>query len=155
LSAGGAASAQWFPIRHLSLRLGGGVRTGNIDIDAAHASTLTLFASGGMAFHPWRTSLARPFGASFRAEFLFVDESVTYSGKVKNLRLRGFPGVPGLPGLALGADGSWRFAPDVELVAGIGIEELFIQRTCVEVKGVCSTLTPLSAIGETGLRIDF
>jgi hypothetical protein len=147
-SAGGGAAAQWFPIRNLSVRLAGGVRAGSID--AAHATTLTLFASGGMAFHPWRTSLAHPFGASFRAEFLFVDESVTHSGKL--LRL-GSPG-PGLPGLALGADGSWRFASNVELVVGIGIEDLF-HPTHVEVRGALLATIAFSAVGETGLRIDF
>jgi hypothetical protein len=142
-SAGGAAAAQWFPIRTLSLRLGGGGRAGNID--PARASTLTLFATGGMAFHPWRTSLARPFGASFRAEFLFVDESVTHSGQTLALRR---------PGLALGADGSWRFASNVEVVAGIGIEDLF-PTAYVEVRGMRLATLPWSAIGETGLRIDF
>jgi hypothetical protein len=104
-----------------------------------------------MVFHPWRTSLAHPFGASFRAEFLFVDESVTHSGNVKRL---GSP--PGrLPGLALGVDGSWRFATNVELVAGVGIEDVFLY-TYVDVPGARqTTLAPWSAIGETGLRFDF
>jgi hypothetical protein len=149
--AGGGAAAQWFPIRNLSVRLAGGLRAGSID--AAHATTLTLFASGGMAFHPWRTSLAHPFGASFRAEFLFLDESVTYSGHTEYRRLPRLGG--GVPGLALGVDGSWRFATNVELVAGVGIEGVFLT-TYVDVPGARqTTLGPWSAIGETGMRFDF
>jgi hypothetical protein len=67
---------------------------------------------------------------------------------------RGSPG-PGLFGLALGADGAWRFASNVELVAGIGIEDVFLT-THLKIRGVPSTsLAPWSAIGETGLRFDF
>jgi hypothetical protein len=157
--AGGGIAVQWFPYRHLALRVGGGLRAGTIDAAGSpvlppfEANTLTMFVSGGAAFHPWRTSAAHPFGASLRAEFLFLDESVTHFGQslgqsteVKHRRF---------PGLDVAADVSWRFAPDVELVAGAGIEELF-GTAYLDIGGKrVATLTPLGVTGETGLRLDF
>jgi hypothetical protein len=145
---GGAAAAQWFPIRHLSLRLGVGVLEGTL---GATANTLTVFVSGGIALHPWRTSAAQPFGASLRADFLFVNERFTHFAQTQ--------GEPNQTqwihplGIGLGGDASWLFASDVELVAGAGIEDIFAY---VEVKSVRPVnLSPLSAVGQAGLRLDF
>jgi hypothetical protein len=153
VGTGGAIAAQWFPYRHLSLRVGGGLRGGTIDA-AQGANTLTTFASGGAAFHPWRTSVAHPIGASLRADFLFLDESITHfgqsPGQSPEVQHRRFPG------LDVVADVSWRFAPDVELVAGCGIEDLFgTAYLDIRGSGRVATLTPLSATAETGLRLDF
>jgi hypothetical protein len=147
VGAGGGIAVQWFPYRHLSLRVGGGLRQGTINV--AQANTLSLFVSGGAAFHPWRTSVAHPFGASIRAEFLFLDESITQIGQSPEVKYRYFPG------LDVAADVSWRFAPDVELVAGGGIEDLF-GTAYVDIRGGrVATLTPLGVTAETGLRLDF
>jgi hypothetical protein len=143
---GGSAAAQWFPIRHLSLRLGLGVLGGTL---GTTANTLTVFASGGIALHPWRTSVAQPFGASLRADFLVVNERFTQQGEPNKTQWTHPLGV------GLGVDASWLFASDVELVVGAGIEDVFAP-THVEVKSVTQVnLSPLSAVGEAGLRLDF
>jgi hypothetical protein len=150
VGTGGGIAIQWFPYRHLSLRVGGGLRAGTID--AAEANTLTTLVSAGAAFHPWRTSVTHPFGASLRAEFLFLDESVTHFGQspeVTEVKYRRFPG------LDVAANVSWRFAPDVEIVAGGGIEELFGTAYLDIHGGHVATLTPLAVTAETGLRLDF
>jgi hypothetical protein len=151
-SGGGAAAIQWFPIRNLALRLGGGLRAGSSD--RAKANTLTVLGTGGLAFHPWRTSPIHPFGASLRADFLFSDESLTYfangpkanEAQVQHRRH---------PGLELGVDASWRFASDVELVAGLGIEDVFTTTHVAIDHTTVATLSPVSAFAEAGLRLDF
>jgi hypothetical protein len=155
VGTGGGIAVQWFPYRHLSLRIGGGLRAGTID--AAEAITsLTTFVSAGAAFHPWRTSVARPFGASLRAGFLFLDESVTHFGQSLGQSVQGTEVQHRrFPGLDVAADVSWRFAPDVELVAGGGIEDLF-GTAYVDIRGGrVATLTPLGVTAEAGLRLDF
>lgn len=146
VGTGGAIAVQWFPYRHFSLRIEGGLRGGTID--AAQANTVTTLVSGGIAFHPWRTGGTHPFGASLRAEFMYLDESVTHFGQSTQVHFRHFPGFD------IAADASWRFASDVELVAGGGIEAL-LGTAYVDVQGKRLDLTPLNAIGEIGLRLDF
>jgi hypothetical protein len=148
-AVGGEAALQWFPLRSLSLRLGAGLQGGAIY--PASANTLTVFACAGVVLHLWRASVAHPFGASLRAEGLLVDESLTYFG----------PAQPSpttvanrFPGLGLVADVSWRFAPDVELVAGGGMEDVFVSGY-VDIGPVQkATLSPLNAVAEAGLRLD-
>jgi hypothetical protein len=144
---GGSAAAQWFPIRRLSLRLGVGVLGGNL---GATANTLTVFASGGIVLHPWRTSLAQPFGASLRADFLFVNEWFTHYFDLAS-RTQYKPA----PGLGLGVDVSWLFASDVELVAGAGVDDIFVPTDVYVQDMLKATLSPLSVVAEAGLRLDF
>ncbi len=151
-SGGGAAAIQWFPIRNLALRLGGGLRGGSSE--KAKANTLTVLGAAGLAFHPWRTSPIHPFGASLRADFLFSDESLTYfatgpkanEAQVQHRRH---------PGLELGVDGAWRFASDIELVVGLGVEDVFTTTYVAIDHDTVATLSPVSAFAEAGLRLDF
>ena len=95
--------------------------------------------------------MAHPFGASIHADFLFVNEWLTHFAPNQTTHVK----QTQLPGLGLGADASWLFASDVELVAGAGIEEVF-RSTDVDVQGVnVATLSPLSVVAEAGLRVDF
>jgi hypothetical protein len=147
---GGAAALQWFFARPFALRLGAGLRGG--DVASAQASMLTVLECGGVVFHPWRSSLAQRFGASIRAEYLLVEESATHfpSGGAPSKTLGSV-----VSGLGVTAGASWRVAPEVELVGGAGMEEVFAP-VYVEVQHVrLATIPPLRVLAEVGLRLDF
>jgi hypothetical protein len=146
---GGGAALLWFFQRPFSLRVGGGIRGGNVR--AAHATTLTASVSVGTVFHAWRSTGSRPFGGSLRVDCLLLEQAMTHfvpgGSNQSRDQLR--------PGLDVFADGSWRLAPDVEAILGLGLEEVFVP-TYVALQGArVATLPALRAGAEAGLRLRF
>jgi len=147
---GGSAALEWLPRRWLSVRLGGGLRGG--PLDAAQATTMTgwALAGAGVRLAPWRARIPAAF--SFRAEFLVVYEMVAHfanGNPTPDDRSRL------LPGADLMADASWGLTPDVELILGGGIEDVF-GSTDVELGGAQkATLSSWHAALEGGLRLRF
>jgi hypothetical protein len=149
---GGSATLEWLPRRWLSVRLGGGLRGG--PLDAVQATTMTgwALAGAGVRLAPWRARIPAAF--SFRAEFLVVYEMLAHFAN-GNPTPDDRSGL--LPGADLMADASWGLTPDVELILGGGIEDVFAS-TEVTVRGVGvqrATLSPWHASLEGGLRLRF
>jgi hypothetical protein len=146
-SLGGSAALQWFAFRRLSLRIGAGLRGG--DIDAAQATTLTMTVCAGPVFHLWRTNEPGSFGVSARVEYALVLESLTHFALGTATKSRFLSGVDFV------ADGSWRVGSDVDIVAGAGLEDVFGTTYVVVAGKQVDSLPTLSPVAEVGLRLEF
>lgn len=146
---GGAGAFGWFVWRNVSVRVGGSVR--DTELDEASGDLLKLTASAGVGFHPWRATLSRPFGASVRVDYLLLYErlsQVTPPGQ----NASSFANV--LSGCDAMIDGSWLFAPSVEIVGGAGVEA-FAPTTIKEGRATLASLPIARAVFEGGLRLRF
>jgi hypothetical protein len=146
---GAAAAAQWFALPALSLRLGGGGLAGSLP--SADANTSYFLGEAGVALHPLRARPGRPFGIAFRVDCVVMRQSASRLG----------PGSSPasyerwLPGAAATLDADYLFAPEVELVLGLGIVDVF-GPTHVSVQGVpVATIPPLRAVPDAGFRLRF
>jgi hypothetical protein len=147
---GGSAAVQWFPLRPLAIRLGGGARAGSIQ--AAQANTLVLLGSAGVVLYPLSASPTHPVGVWLRADYVVQRQSMTHLSADDSAPVTLARWMSGMDAL-VGAD--WRFAPDVGIVAGIGAEDVF-SSTYVQVRGVpVATLPPLRGVAEAGFRLRF
>ncbi len=149
-SAGGRAALHWFFARIASLRLGAGVDGGSLD--ATPGNVLTALVSGGLALHPWRPTPSRPLGLSVRSEYLLANQSMT------NFPSRGAGPLTRsrwISGLDVALDGRWLLTGAVDLILGVGLEELF-GRTYVDRMGDrAATLPTLRGFTEVGLGVGF
>ena len=147
---GGALAFQAFLTPGFALRIGGAMRGG--DLEGWHARTLILLASAGIGLHPWPHSESRVFGASLRADYVLMNQTVThYSSTGTDLSTMARP----LSGLDAVVDVEWRLGANVDVVVGIGLEEM-LARTNVDLNGTrMATIPPLSAFAEGGLRLRF
>jgi hypothetical protein len=142
---GGAVAVSWLPRAPLSLRLGGGMRVAAMEF--GQASTLTAAISAGVAWHPVRAVLSRPFGVSLRADFVVDYQSLQYVDQHFD---------HWLPGVCAFVEPAWLFAQDVEAVLGFGLEELFGAINLRNSAGTAmATWPPLRALGEAGVRVRF
>ncbi len=148
--AGGGGAVGWVVTQRLSLRLGASERAGSLDI--AQASVFTLLLGAGVAFQPWRATRSRPLGLSLRADYLLVRESVTHFDSddpapvTRSRWLSGFDAV---------ADVSWVLSSEVEVLLGVGLEDV-LAPTYVNDRNVrVATLPALRAVGEGGFRLRF
>jgi hypothetical protein len=150
LTGGGAVAFQAFLTPAFALRFGGAMRGG--DLEGWSVRTLTLLASAGIGLHPWPTSESRVFAASLRADYVLMNQTVThYSSTGTDLSTMARP----LSGLDAVVDAEWRLGGSVDVVVGVGLEEM-LARTNVDLNGTrVGTLPPLSAVGEGGLRLRF
>jgi hypothetical protein len=149
-AAGGALAFEAFLTPGFALRIGGAVRGG--DIVGAPARTLTLLGSVGVGLHPWPTSESRIFSASLRADYVLMNQTVTHTSPTgTDLTTMARP----LSGLDAVVEVEWRLGANVEVVVGVGFEEM-LARTNVDLNGTrMATLPPLSAVAEGGLRLRF
>jgi hypothetical protein len=149
-SAGGGAAFEALVLPALSLRVGGAVRGGSLG--GAQAYALTLLASAGIALRPWGGTPSRAFGAALRADYVVMSQSVThYASNGSDLSTRERP----LSGIDVLIETEWRLAPQVDFLAGLGVEEM-MAKTYVDLNGArVATLPALSAIAEAGLRFRF
>jgi hypothetical protein len=150
LTAGGGAAFETFLTPRFGLRIGGAVRGG--DIQGAPAHTLTLMASAGLELHPWPTSSTRAVGASLRADYVLMNQTVTHSSAGgTDLSTMGRP----LSGLDAVVEVEWRLGASADLLTGVGLEEMFAT-TYVDLNGKhMATLPPLSAFAQGGVRVRF
>jgi hypothetical protein len=149
-TGGGAVAFEAFLTPAFALRVGGAMRGG--DLGGAKVRTLTLLASAGLALHPWPTSQSRIFGASLRADYVLMNQTVThYSSTGTDISTMARP----LSGLDAVIEAEWRLGANVDVVGGVGVEEM-LATTNVDLNGTrMATLPPLSAVAEVGLRLRF
>jgi hypothetical protein len=145
-AVGGAAAAHWFFLRPFSLRLGAGVKGGSIDIVGGR--TLTPFLSAGLAVHPRRATLARPFGLSIRADFLALNQRLTQPSSSTEKQDLFF-------GMDAVVDASWMFVQGTEVLVGTGVEGVFSPvRVTVDGQSV-TTIPQFRVTAEVGFRFSF
>jgi hypothetical protein len=150
LEYGGGAAARWFVLPRVSVRLGGGARTGSVP--AADASLLTLLATAGVALHPWRATASHPLGMSVRVDYLLANQQMTHFSGDEPAPVTISRWLSGLDGLV---EGQWFFARDIGLIAGVGAEDVF-GTTTVSMRGpLVASIPPLRGVGEIGLLISF
>jgi hypothetical protein len=147
---GAMAAVQWFPVRPLALRLGGGARAGNVQ--GAQSTTLTLLGTAGAVLHVLRATRAHRLGVWLRADFVAERQSLSHFSGDEPAPVtfdRLMSGMDALVGI------DWMFAPDVGLVAGVGGEDVF-SPTYIQLHGApAGTLPPLRGVAESGFRIRF
>jgi hypothetical protein len=147
---GAAAAVQWFALPAVSLRLGAGALTGSIA--RAQATTLYFPCEAGVALHPVRARRGRPFGVAIRLDYVLMRQSIS--------RLETQPSPVSsysrwLSGAAVTLEGDWLFAPNVELVVGVGVADLFAP-TYVNVQGVrVATIPEFRVLPDAGFRLRF
>ncbi|MGH7438825.1 MAG: hypothetical protein ACRENE_24325 [Polyangiaceae bacterium] len=136
----------------MSLRIGGGFRAGSVN--EAQASTFDTFASVGVVLHPWKATPARPFGLALRVDYRLEHDSLSRSasdslGPTTQARwLSGFDAL---------ADASWRLTPDLEILVGLGVEDVIVStdvalRSMTGTPEQVATLPPARLVVEAGLR---
>jgi hypothetical protein len=142
---GALAAGQWFPASAVSLRLGAGAVAGTMP--EAEATTLYLLGTAGVALHPVRARPGRPLGLGLHVDYVGMRQSMSrLSGGGYDRWLSGVEGV---------VEGDWLFAPDVEVVLGLGLADMFAT-TYVDVQSVrVATIPPIRALGEVGFRLRF
>jgi hypothetical protein len=147
---GGGGAVAWFPVPALALRLGGGGRSSTLD--AAQSSGLTLFASAGAVFRPWRATRAQPFELSVRVDYVLSHLSLTH---FDNDEPSPVTQARWLSGASAIVEAGWLFAGTVQAVAGIGFQNDF-GATEVDDKGAqVATIPSFRLVGEGGLRVGF
>ena len=148
-AAGGGGALETFLTPRFAVRVGGAVRAGGLDGVAAR--TTTLLATVGVELHAWPTTPSRVLGASLRADYVLMNQSVTHysaSGDLSTMA-RALSGVDAV----IEVEG--RLGPKVDLLVGAGIEEM-LATTYVDMNGArVGTFPPLSAIAQGGLRLRF
>jgi hypothetical protein len=146
-TAGGGAALETFLTPWFALRLSGGVRAA--DIAGARARTLALLATAGAELHPWPVGASRTFSVALRADYVLMNQTVTHfsaTGEDLSTMARALSGVDAL------IEMECRLGESVDLLAGVGLEDM-MATTYVDVNGTrTATLPPLSVIGEGGLR---
>jgi hypothetical protein len=149
-TAGGGAALETFPTPWFAIRIGGALRGG--DIAGRSARTLSLFGTAGVELHPWTTTATHGLGASLRADYVLMNQTVTHlspAGADLSTMARSLSGVDAL------IEVEWHLGGSVDLLAGAGVEEMFAT-TYVDMNGVrTATLPPLTTIAEGGLRLRF
>jgi hypothetical protein len=145
---GALAAAQWFPASVASLRLGVGALGGTVP---EAGTSLYLLGTAGVALHPVRARVGRPFGLALRVDYVGMRQSISsFSASTSPSGYdRWLSGVDGV------VEGDWLFATDVEVVLGLGLADVFAP-TYVDVQGTrVATIPPLRGLGEVGFRLRF
>jgi hypothetical protein len=149
-TAGGGAALETFLTPRFALRIGGAVRGG--PVDGAPARTITLLATAGVELHPWPATASHVFGASLRADYVLMNQTVTHrsaSGADLSTMARTLSGIDAM------VDLQWRLGANVDLLVGVGAEEM-LATTYVDMNGArVATMPPVSLIAEGGLRLRF
>jgi hypothetical protein len=146
---GGDASAEWLVVRSLGVR--GGVGAIGESLGGASVSTTTLRFAGGFTWHPLPPSASRTWDVSLGVDYVFERLSVTYVGSDSTSTMR----ARWLSGAGVSADLGWLFAPNLEVRAGMGMDDVF-SPTYVLVRGVPTlTFPPLRGFGHLGLAVGF
>jgi hypothetical protein len=126
------------------------VRTGAL-LDV-QARVLSFLGTAGVAIRPWRTGPSRLFGASVRADYVLMNQSVTHtSATAGDGATRGRP----MSGLDAFFETEWRLWEDADLFIGTGIEAM-LATTYVDLNGSrMATLPPICGVLDVGLRLGF
>ncbi len=149
-TGGGGAAFETFVTPRFGVRIGGSVRMG--DVGGAGARTLALLGTAGLELRAWPSSKSSPFGASLRADYVLMNQTVTHrSAGGDDLSTMERP----LSGLDAIVEGEWRLGAGADAVLGAGLEEMFAT-TYIDMNGTrVATLPPLSVVAQGGLRLRF
>jgi hypothetical protein len=146
---GVSLAARWLFGKTLALRLGGGLRKG--DIPAASATSEVDVLSLGLTFESPVVKASR-FALGGRADALLLRHAVAHlsaDDREPDSQSRVLPGLDAL------LEGAWHFSTSAGLMAGIG-SELAFGRTDVLVKGKEITDIPWwRVVAELGVQANF
>jgi hypothetical protein len=146
---GGEAAAEWRALGSLGVRAGAGAIAGSVS--DAFVSATTLRFAAGFTWHPFPLSALRRWDVSVAPEYVLERLSATYTspGSTSSTRARW------LSGAGLGVDLRWLAATNLEVLAGIGVDDVF-SPTYIVVRGLpAKTLPAVRGLGSFGLAIGF
>ncbi len=146
---GGEASLRWSFARTLAVRLGGGLRIG--EVPPANAASYVERFDGGFAWHPFITGGARPLAIGVRADFVGLLQTVTRP-TVDDTTSRGSRWLAGGDALA---EAEWAFVPEAGIVAGAGAEVAASATSVLVDDRSTATIPRVRILGELGLRAFF
>jgi hypothetical protein len=141
---GAALAARWDFAPKLSLRLAGGLRSGNVT--AADADSLIFDAAAGLVWRAVRATTTSGFGIGVRADALAIQYRLSRGGSHATLWL---------PGADLALEGSFMFAERMALFAAVGGEAAFGATDVFLFSERVTTISPIRGIGQAGIRIHF
>jgi hypothetical protein len=149
-TAGGAVGIQWRFVGPFSARVGLSERIGSIDV--AQVSLTNAIATAGIAVQPWPTGPSRRIGLSARIEYLLAVQTASHNDSDDPspvTRSRWLSGADAY------LDVTWLITPQIGLLLGAGLEDVF-SPTRFYVRDVpIATLPPLRGVGEGGFKLRF
>jgi hypothetical protein len=149
-AAGGAGALEWFVHPRLSLRLGGAVRAGELDVAEAHVTTMV--ASAGLVFLAIRPTRSAPLGAAVRADYLLEHESATHFDSDDPSPVSRGRWVSAVDAFV---DGSLLLSSQIGAFMGFGLEDVWAP-TYVYVRDVQVAVLPrLRVLVEAGFQLRF
>jgi hypothetical protein len=146
---GAEVAADWRALGPMGFRAGAGILGGGAS--EAFVSTMTLRFTTGLAWHPLHASESRKWDIAVAADCVLEQLSVTYAApdSASSTRARW------LLGAGIGTDLRWRFASNVDGLAGVGVDDVF-SPTYVVVRGMSTVTFPaVRGLGRLGLTIGF
>jgi hypothetical protein len=149
-SAGGAGAVEWFVHPRLSLRLGGAVRAGALDVAEAHVTN--LLASAGAVVVIVRPTRSLPFAAAVRADYLLEHESATHFDSDDPSPVTRGRWVSGMDAFA---DVSLLLSSQIAAVMGFGVEDVWAPTYVYVRDAEVATLPRLRGLVEAGFQLRF
>jgi hypothetical protein len=157
---GAAGAGEFLLTRAMWLRLGFGLRQGNIpgltSSGVASAEDLAFYGGLGVAFWPVRPSAERRVAVGVRIDGLVLYHGVsrTPQGGSATRLTKWLPGADAL------AEVAWNVAGSLEIVASVGVEVALGNTDLQVITGddeprVVATIPPLRGVGEVGIRLLF
>ena len=141
---GGVLSARWDFAPSFSARLAGAVRGG--EVGAAGASSTIGSGAAGLVWRAIPATTTRALGLALRADVLAMQVRLSRAASHATLWL---------PGADLAVEGSWMLARPVALFAAAGAEAAFGATDVFLFSQRVTTLPPVRALGEAGIRAHF
>ena len=141
---GGVLAARWDFASTVSLRFAGAIRSGQVT--AADASSLIFNGAVGLAWRVVPATTTRSFGIGIRADVLAIRYRLSRSASHATLWL---------PGADVALEGSWMFAERMALFVAVGGEVAFGATGVFLHSEQVTTISPLRAVGEAGIRVHF
>jgi hypothetical protein len=149
-SAGGAGAVEWFVHPRLSLRLGGAVRAGALDVAEAHVTYLV--GSAGAVLLVVRPTRSLPFAVAVRADYLLEHESATHFDSDDPSPVTRGRWVSGMDAFA---DVSLLLSSQIAAVMGFGLEDVWAPTYVYVRDAEVATLPRLRGLVEAGFQLRF
>jgi hypothetical protein len=141
---GGVLSARWDFAPSFSARVAGGVRGGQVD--AAGASSTIWSGAAGLVWRAVPATTTRSLGLAVRLDVLAMQVRLGRDASHATLWL---------PGADLAVEGSWMLARPIALFAAVGAEAAFGATDVFLFSRRVTTIPPIRALGEAGIRAHF
>jgi len=143
-SLGGEGALAYRGARPFFVRLGAGLRGGEISAAGASASYLRL--GGGAGLMLYESGGARPLAVGARADVLAIRQAASRSDS-------GSEGARWIAGGDLLMEGSWAMLSRAAIVAGAGVEVALEPTRIFVDRREAATLAPVRALFELGVRV--